>query len=537
MSTDLLQRWARANRWAVRTGYVAMLVVFGLVVARFHDSAAGFSYLIAFGGEQNRPRVSEIEGLNYFYQAKGLGYDAQYYVQIAMHPSVREPTLHEAIDNLPYRARRILTSWTAYALGLGRPAWILQAYAIQNMLAWLVLAAVLLRWFPPENWSNLLRWAGVLFCAGMCHSLRLALVDGPSLLLIALGVWCVEANRRGWATAVFALSGLARETNVLAAVSLANPERRSWRHAGELALRAACIVAPLVLWLGYIHAVAGPSLDAGVRNFALPFVAFFEQSAEVVRALLAAGGRQAIALNSVLLLVPLAVQGAFLLFRPRVHETWWRVGAVFALLMAVLGPAVWEGYPNAAPRVLLPMQLAFNVLVPRGRKWLPVLLLGNLSLLVAPNALEALPGYGYRLTGPGELRVNPATRERARVVFDDNWYDSEHRPDRYWRWASGDATFTVINPTARAAIATVRLHLDGIDRRRGTLTFRGREVWTGTIGAEDEEIALKEIVLAPRENVFRVTTDQPPKLVGRDVQRPLAFSLRNLEVQLLRAAP
>jgi hypothetical protein len=537
MRTELAQRWARANRWAVRTGYVAVLVVFGLVVARFYDSAAGFSYLIAFGGEQNLPRVSEIEGLNYFYQAKGLGYDAQYYVQIAMHPSLREPSLREAIDNLPYRARRILTSWTAYAMGLGRPAWILQAYALQNLLAWLGLAAVLWRWFPPENWSNLLRWAGVLFCAGMGHSLRLALVDGPSLLLIALGVWCVEANRRGWATAVFALSGLARETNVLAAVSLVKPERGTWRHGGELALRVACIVAPLGLWLGYIHAVAGPSLDAGVRNFALPFVAFFEHGVQLIRMLIATGGRNAIAVNGALLLMPLAVQCAFLLFRPRVHETWWRVGVVFALLMAVLGPAVWEGYPSAAPRVLLPMQLAFNVLVPRGRKWLPLLVLGNLSMLVAPNALEALPGYGYRLTGPGELRVNPETRERARVVFDDHWYDSEHRPDRYWRWASGDATFAVINPTGHASVATVRMHLDGIDRRRVTLAFQGREVWTGTIGVDDEEIELKEIVLAPGENVFAVSTDQPPKMVGREVQRPIAFSLGNLDVELLRAAP
>ena len=77
-----------------------------------------------------------------------------------MHPSLRDPALKKAVDSLPYRARRILIGWSSYVMGLGRPAWILQAYALQNILSWFALAAVLLRWFPPRNWSNVLGGAG-----------------------------------------------------------------------------------------------------------------------------------------------------------------------------------------------------------------------------------------------------------------------------------------------------------------------------------------------------------------------------------------
>ena len=52
------------------------------------------------------------------------------------------------MDLAPYRARRILFSWTAFLLGLGRPAWILEAYALQNVAGWLLLAALLTRWMP-----------------------------------------------------------------------------------------------------------------------------------------------------------------------------------------------------------------------------------------------------------------------------------------------------------------------------------------------------------------------------------------------------
>ncbi|HYD82485.1 MAG TPA: hypothetical protein VEA63_00500, partial [Opitutus sp.] len=167
---------------------------------------------------------------------------------------------------------------------------------------------------------------------------------------------------------------------------------------------------------------------------------------------------------------------------------------------------------------------------------LAVLVLGNLWLLVAPDLLQAFSGRGYRLEAESGLQA--ANDERARVVFDEHWYDAEHRSDRYWRWADGDATFAVVNPHGRAVIASVEFYLDGIDQRQATVEFGGRKVWTGMIARKhDARIAFDEIELQPGDNVFRITTDRPAKSVGIEAPRPIGFSLRNLRVRLLRFAP
>jgi len=84
---------------------------------------------------------------------------------------------------------------------------------------------------------------------------------------------------------------------------------------------------------------------------------------------------------SLCMLVALTVQFLYLVLRPQWTQAWWRIGITYAVLLIFLGDAVWEGYPGAASRVLLPMQLAFNILVPAGRAWWLVLVLGNLTLL------------------------------------------------------------------------------------------------------------------------------------------------------------
>lgn len=532
---------ARGWRPAVILGYLAVLAIFAQAFASFHIQGKGFTYLVAFGSRQEERRVDALKGLNYYVQSDSDGYDAQYYVQIAMDPTLDDPQLKTAVDSLPYRARRILISWLAYVMGAGRPAWILDAYVLQNLLAWVALAATMLWWFPPSSWTHLARWAGVLFSFGVCVSVRNSLVDGPSLCLIAIGVMLLESGRRWGATAVLALGGLGKETNLLGGAALLEPgEVGRLRRWPGLALRSLLLVLPFALWLWYIQVKVGPAADLGARNFDWPLVAYMRKWFEVCQGLQdpenwRLGWMYCGPLLSALMMVTLTVQLLFLLLRPAPRHAWWRVGLSFAVLMLVLGDAVWEGFPGAASRVLLPMQLAFNVLVPRGRAWWPVLLLGNLTVLGAPIALQPPYGDGYKLQGSERL-VTEGENGLFRIQFSREWYQAEKLRDRYWRWSRDSSRATLINPHAFPVDADLDFILSALEPKRLTVaTEAGTVLWSGRIGNFSTRVHVAALELRPGRNVLRFTSGGDTANVQND-PRALDFCLKDFVVRLSPAA-
>ena len=131
---------ARTFRVRPRVLIVAGIALFLGAVARFHQPGTGFSSLLSIGDILNDSKVAALRQVPHHVYEGSAGYDGAYYVQLALHPALDNPELTKAIDNLPYRARRILLSWVAWAAGLGRPAWIVQAYALLNVASWLALA-------------------------------------------------------------------------------------------------------------------------------------------------------------------------------------------------------------------------------------------------------------------------------------------------------------------------------------------------------------------------------------------------------------
>jgi hypothetical protein len=511
--------------------YAAVIAAFLWVCAQFYLPGKGFTYLIEFGETESPRYLPELKAINHYEVPQLPGYDAQWYAQIAMHPQLGDPVLRDAVDSLPYRARRILFCWTAYALAFGDPGRALQIYAVQNIVCWLALALLLLRWFPPNGWGNFFRWAGVLLSVGMVGSVRSALVDGPSLLLIAAGVALFETGRPWWSAALLGIAGLGKETNVLAGAVLAPRGRDRGAWARALA-RGALVVLPLLIWLGVLQRWIGEPTNIGYRNFAPPFVEYLKKWHEVLQPF-ASGQLDAAGWGNLIVVVTLTVQFLFLALRPRPHEPWWRVGAAYGLLMVFLGEAVWEGYPGAAPRVLLPLVLVFNVLVPRGRRWWLVLLLGNLTLFLAPTLLELPPRDTADVRGPRALRFVEHTGQTIAVEFGENWYGPERSAFDSWRWSSGSAVMTVRNPQPFALRADVSFGLISDRDRSVTLRVGDREIWKGAlIAGRLVPVALRDVPLAAGDNLWRFETDAPAEQPANHDPRRVAFSIRDLQITL-----
>lgn len=517
MRGGLLLRFLSAR---LRLAYLGSVALFLWCVAQFFYPGTGFSSLISIGDMLGDTKVAALRQVPHYVYESSPGYDGAYYVQLALHPTLDNPELKTAIDNLPYRARRILFSWAAWALGLGQPAWIVQAHALLNAACWLALGWALLRWFPPTSWENFARWAAVMFSHGAIMSVRHSLVDGPSLLLVALALRWLEQDRRGLGGVTLALAGLGKETSLLATagVDLDGRAPRTW---WRTALTVGLVALPLAAWMGFVRWKFGPADDPGLGNFTWPLAGFGEKMHFAWREVLA---RDASALDWATLgaAVALAVQALFILLRPRPAERWWRVGAAFALMMLFLSTPVWEGYPGASTRVLLPMTLAFNILVPRGARWLPVLIAGNLT--VAASVFEFSPPHDF-YTVRGEATASAAVR----VAPGPGWHGPERHLEQHWRWSLGRAELRLVNTAAQPVRVVLQARVGAAADRRSVRVARGESlVWAETIGAAPEPMRFG-FELPPGETVLVFSTDKPSGKIGTD-PRALAFRVMNLEI-------
>lgn len=370
--------------------YAGLIAVFVVALVRLHDPAAGYTALVRFGAafeQRTHPAIRDVPRLVFL---DSFGYDGQYYAQLAVDPLLRDPATAAALDAPAYRARRILLPAAAFLFGLGQPRFVVQAYAIQNAVCWLALALLLLRWFPPRNAENVWRAAGCLFAFGSVQSVTWALPAVPSLLLLALAVLAVERGRPGRAAGVMALAGLARESNLLWSVVLLDPAAAGgggrWRRLCRYGLAAA---GPLAVWIGYLWMTGVDfSESIGRDNFAVPLTGFAAAGREAASAVREDGWTSGPVLY-LCILASLTTQAAVLLAVRGTGDPWWRAGAAALALAVVLGPALWEGRPPAAARILLPMTFAFNVVLPRRGRWRwPLLVLGNLT---AAHGLLSLP--------------------------------------------------------------------------------------------------------------------------------------------------
>lgn len=373
---------AARRTWTWAHAAVVLLVL--AAVAAKWDATTGFTALLRFGEPWHERRLDKLQPLPIAKFPESGGYDGQFYAQLAVAPLLRAPELERALDAPAYRSRRILMPWTAAVLGLGNAWWTLQVFALLNVVAWGAVAWWLLRAIADGSAVGFARWSGCVLSLGALESVRLSLVDLPALALVLWGVSAVQAGRAQRAALAWALAALTKETTLLAAAAAAWQRMRAGEGAAVRWLRTAATLvlaaAPLALWGGYVVQRFGRWSETGAAgNFDWPGLALAQQ-VKTWAGQLAQPGEAERAIFGLVGAIGFLVQAGSLVWRRNAESIWWRIGIAHAGLFVVLGPWVWSGY-WAAARALLPLTVAFNLLLPAGRAFWPWWVLGNLSLV------------------------------------------------------------------------------------------------------------------------------------------------------------
>jgi len=367
--------------------HLAVVAAFLAVVATYYHAPYGFTTFIGLPVDHHDEyELTSIRAVPHVENKDG-GYDGQFYARLAMEPLLRDPALDKTLDLPGYRARRILFSWTAYALGLGRPAWVLEAFALQNVLVWLIFAWQLLRWFPIGSARAFALWTGCLLTHGMLSSVTNALLDAPSALLLTWAAAAAEDGRPWFTSIVLGAAGLGRETNLLGTTMLARFGGASPRSVLRVLMCVAVALLPILLCTDYLRSIYRAGAFANAGAVTAPLVGLGWKLLTIVRDLRSRGMTMGVVFDlcAVVAFVTQAVFiGRSVLATWRERSPWVLLAASFGVLGLVAHQVVWSGTPGAITRIALPMALGFNVLARRA-PW-PLVVCGNLA--VVPGVLS-----------------------------------------------------------------------------------------------------------------------------------------------------
>lgn len=341
----------------------------------------GFTQLIHFGDELLPHGLEEAQKAAPATD-DGLGYDGQFYAQIALDPTLRHPQLPVAIDNVVYRAGRIGLPVMAFLLGMGLPERVLQAYGALNFLFWLILLGLLYRCVGFHTLKSRVLCATLLWSTGTLVSMQRALIDLPAVVVtlgaLFLTMGETTRTRRFLGNVLWSLSVLVKETSLLSLPALEWP--RNLRALLKLGLRIALILVPYACWRLYIRAQL-PPMNGPPHVLAWPL---WDYCYKLVREVMLQSACWNLELWAPLSLL---VQFTYFFARAQPSSAYWRMGIGFALLATVAGVPIWSDQ-FAYTRVFLPLTFAFNLQLharEEGRKYFAWLLLGNLGVLGGIN--------------------------------------------------------------------------------------------------------------------------------------------------------
>ncbi len=337
--------------------FLALLFLLPLLHAATHfDRETGFTSLILFGPAFDAQALDEVRAAPHPLVGE-VGYDGQFYAQLAIDPTLRHPQLATALDNPRYRSVRIFLPALAHVLGLGRPPWILNAYALLNLAFFALLLWGFVRFLKPRTLGHLLCIAAAAWSTGALASVERSLTDLPAATLAFLAAGMAGASA---SFPVLAAAGLCRESALVGIFSVVWPRRFSKYEFARAALGGLAAVLPLAAWMLYVEHVFHGAGTTTPGSLGWPFAGLAGHLRTSMLALWNEPSR--LTLFSLLSALSLLVQVAYLFAKPRFGSPFWRMGIGFAVLFFFFGEPLFAE-PLATCRAVLPLTLAFNALL------------------------------------------------------------------------------------------------------------------------------------------------------------------------------
>lgn len=526
-------------RWAFVLVALAAFAFLLRVYAGIWTPEHGITKFLRVGREFNDRGTAVFRATPKFidpYPAHRWGFDGQLYAEMALHPLLRDPHLHVALDDPPYRGQRILLSWIAAVLGLGNPFWTINAYAALNLIFWVGFAWLAGRLFSPLGWCGLAGYAAVLVTCGVIESMQASLTDLPSFTLI-LGAIMVGGTA---GAGVLALAALVRTTSLIGFIGLAEFSP-PWGEALRKNLKRGLIATvPVALWVLYVlWRFRGRQVGFDGGNLDWPFRGMMEKLGEFSVHAVHGPIRwlrwifelyKSYELHAVLTIVSVVTQGVFILLHREWRSPLWRWGAVTAIYFSCISFLSWESHFTIT-RHALPMTLVFNLLLAARptKAWVIWFLLGNCFVPFGVRYFDGMREFRSPAR-PAEFEiVAPATAKApVEIHYGDGWSPQQWEPDATWRWAEGTAATLVLRNTSSHP---VQAELRFITRTREPrqLTVRQDDVvlYRSQLPAARHVVKIAHVELPPGETHLVLATDEPPKESDDGTPGEVTFKMEN----------
>ena len=382
-----------------------------------------------------------------------------------------------------------------------------------NVIAWIVLAGLLWRLLPGNDWRDWLARGAVLLSAGAISSIRYALTDLIALTLLAGAILALERRRNAWASGLLGLAGIGRGAALLALPAVAGTPwsfrallHRFFPVAAFVAAAAACVA-----W----HVGSARQI---FENLAWPFGSFLDRWSDGLAAIFQFRDI-GLAWVGLVVLLAFTVQAAFFLRYWREGDPWWRLGVAFVVLMFLLNDSMWVGAAGGVSRLLLPLTLAFNLLARRCRAPAAWLLAGNLG--VAAGFLS-LFFFSDPLTDMAAVRAAGFAQISG---ADNGWFEGEHSARHAWSWNRGSARLDIETWPHSSRPVAFSFALRSLTPRTVTIRQDGKELWRGEVGRNYIPVRIACHVAEGRA-FLDMATDSPavPDRSGSDARR-VAFAI------------